>query len=174
MNWRNFKKQLEGEKVEKVEKPLPPAPFSTLTTFSTGKADLKIAAPPSHTSRNLCRPTTYQQRLAAEAEARVDFCATHSRLLGGCRHFHIIEGHEPGDQAAALDSCLLWALVRAGRKVELAAAAEVLPGLTVGDVMIFAGPDHDMLRADRRLFLTAAASLAGTVLGGHTWTTNPK
>jgi hypothetical protein len=108
----------------------------------------------------------YQKQLAEEVERRADFCRLHQRLLGGCPRFGIIEGHQPGDQAAALDSCLLWELVRAGSNLEQAGGAEIIPGLTVADVLAWVqhAQDIDKIRAERRLLLTCAASMRGTVL----------
>lgn len=112
------------------------------------------------------RPASYEEQLAEEAERRVSFCVTHARMLGTCPHFGIIEGYQPGDRAAALDSCLLWRLVRAGSNLERAGGAEIIPGVTVADVLDWVqhAQDIDMIRAERRLLLTCTASMRGTVL----------
>lgn len=110
-------------------------------------------------------PASYEGRLAEEAAARADFCTTHGAMLGGCRQFAVIERLAPGDPAAALDACLLWQLVRAGRKIEQAASAVVLPGLTVGDVLAWISDPRDIaaIRAERRLLLTCVAAMRGSV-----------
>lgn len=70
--------------------------------------------------RKILRPlSVYEYRLAAEAGRRAVFCENHRRELdGSCQHFEIIERLIPGDQAAALDGCLLWQRIRIGQGTE--------------------------------------------------------
>lgn len=110
-----------------------------------------------------------QRQLADEAERRADFCNIHRAMLGACERFSIIERLTPGDQAAALDACLLWRLIRTGQNIEQAGAAEIVGGVTVGDVQRWVsvnGKDLEAIRKERRLLLTCAESLQGA---GHFW-----
>lgn len=119
------------------------------------------------------RPTLSggQIQLADEAERRADFCERHRLLIGGdCERFNVIERLTPGDQAAALDACLLWRLIRTGQEIERAGAAEILPGTTVADVLAWVRhPQDDATCKERRLLLTAAESICGdaTPKGQH-------
>jgi len=111
-------------------------------------------------------PTTFKEKLAEEADRRTDFCWLHRATLGGaCERFNVVERLTPGAQSAALDSCLLWALICAGEKIEQASSAEIMPGITVGDVLRWVDDprDTDAIRRERRLLLTAAASLRNTI-----------
>lgn len=75
----------------------------------------------------------------------------------------------PGDQAKALDACLLWRLIRCGEKIERAAPAEIVGGVTVADVLrwvLVNAKDVEVIRKERRLLLTCAESLQGS---GHFW-----
>ncbi len=103
--------------------------------------------------------TKSEQALADEAECRADFCNRHRELIGGnCPRYNVMNGIELGDRVTALDTCLLWRLVKAGKRIELAGAAEVLSGITVADVMqkIQHPGDQDRVREERRLLLISA------------------
>lgn len=165
MDWRKFKRLPAVEKVEKVEKPLVftiTPPFSTLNTFSSCNWDLK-KAPATVPRHRPDPPTDNEARLADEAERRADFCERHRLLLGGnCDRLDVIERWAPGDQAQALDACLLWRLIRTGQKIELAAPAEIVGAVTVGDVLAWVAvnpKDVEAIRNERRLLLTCAESM---------------
>ena len=103
--------------------------------------------------------TKNEQALADEAERRDDFCNMHREMIGGnCTHYNVTKEVEPGDRVVALDGCLLWRLIKAGLRIELAGAAEVLPGVTVADVLqrIHHPGDQDRVRKERRLLLICA------------------
>ena len=161
MDWRQFKTATKGKKEEKEEKP----PFATLNTFFSTNTDLKTA--PAATPRTAPpEPTGYRATLTEESARRFDFCTTHRQLLGGaCRHLDVMDRRTPGDPATALDGCLLWQLVRCGQHIERAGAAEVLPGMTVADVLCWVthSQDVDAIRKERRLLLTCAVSMRGTI-----------
>lgn len=103
---------------------------------------------------------TYAERgISDEAERRADFCNMHRELIGGnCTCYNVTKGIEPGDRVAALDGCLLWQLIKAGPRIELAGAAEVMPGVTVADVMqkVRHPTDQDRVRKERRLLFICA------------------
>jgi hypothetical protein len=83
----------------------------------------------------------------------------HRELIdGNCTRYNVMSGIEPGDRVTALDRCLLWRLVKVGTRIELAGAAEVLPGVTVADVLqrIRHLGDQDRVRKERRLLLICA------------------
>lgn len=159
--------------------PATPATDRLETTPSVATvATVAVATTPT-TPAKQATYTQYEKQLADEAERRADFCNIHRAMLGTCEHFNVIErlGNSAAnstittDQAAALDACLLWRLIRTGRNIEQAAQAEIVGGVTVGDVLAWVSvnaKDVEAIRKDRRLLLTCAESLQGA---GHFWET---
>lgn len=90
-------------------------------------------------------PATSADPLAIESDRRFDFCETHRLLIGGICHRH-----------NQLDGCLLWSLVKAGKRIELTAGCEVVEGVIVGDVLQWVrhAEDINRIRHERRLLLT--------------------
>ena len=111
---------------------------------------VKVVAPPL---------TRYEQQLVAESAARADFCEIHRGMLGGtCQHFDVIERRVQGNKVRALNSCLLWQVVRAGRRLDKISTVEVIPGITIGEVLAWS-EDVPMITQEHRLLLTAAGGL---------------
>ena len=162
MNWRTFKKDSGDFKSVKYFKP--PTEEETphlkcLKDLSPHKQELVYIGEQPTNYQNF---TQTEQALADEAERREDFCTMHRDMIGGtCTCYNVTNGFAPGDRTTALDGCLLWRLVKSGLRIELAGPAEVSPGTTIADVLLWIRHpgDIDLARKERRLLLTCAESM---------------
>jgi hypothetical protein len=107
--------------------------------------------------------TIFEQRLVDEAVRSDDFCDLHREIIGGnCQHFDVTKGIKPGDRTIALGACLLWQLVKAGKRIELVGTAIIVADVIVSDVISWVSindKDLESIRNERRLLLICAESL---------------